>query len=441
MEAAMSESESDAAGSMSHFMRPASSPSSPSSPKPDVLKDSPDSSGDEVSIDMRGNGASDESQATTMHHSGDDECPMAGLVSKLTSMLDKNQVNRVLEFFSSRADALYCASACTGSGLDSEVLPLLLRQLAKLAGKPVVSARNKFFVEKMLWKRKWLIDRFPDVDHVFKLTSDLSADMAFDYVSNQQVVVPTSVDLLTGGFSCKGASILNPKRSSNQHCVADKTGSTGTTCNDIIDYIVAKRPKMSVLENVASFEYKFNSKEQPSHPDEQEPPEQRLDNMAALKKRLHDANVLAVVFHCNSLRAGFPHVRSRLWIIAVPVEVFGWRSTAFRSITNYAELALKLYADLQLDDSDVIPLEKFLVTDVDLLSEFDAQLARDMETGMRLRESRGKGKMNVKVSASVKKVKNHQGPARWQHGRNTLCISRSCVQPSGCHTPLCSPSR
>lgn len=132
--------------------------------------------------------------------------------------------------------------------------------------------------------------------------------------------------------------MLNTKRKFNSHCVAQRTGSTGTTCNDIVDWVVTARPRLSILENVSSFVFKTKKKKAVENIDESvEEDVQLLSNIQALEKRLTDKNMVILHVLGNALCSGYPHTRNRFFLIAIPAEQFGLACPEFGLQSTYSD--------------------------------------------------------------------------------------------------------
>jgi site-specific DNA-cytosine methylase len=80
---------------------------------------------------------------------------------------------------------------------------------------------------------------------LFNDVCELGQEMAKDVQSGKQVPVPSGLDVLLAGFSCKDLSGMNTNRKK-----LEEMGTSGTTLQGCLDYIFRYRPKTVIFENV-----------------------------------------------------------------------------------------------------------------------------------------------------------------------------------------------
>ena len=141
--------------------------------------------------------------------------------------------------------SLRLGTLCSGTDAPAAVCRALC---AALPG--VLEVEHCFSCENSAKKRAWILQNFREVPHIFGDVRELCNDVAFDYVSNEFVLVP-SVDIVVAGFVCKSVSAENNKRHLFSDCIRDVSGSTGETFKGVMDYVRRFRPLLVICENVA----------------------------------------------------------------------------------------------------------------------------------------------------------------------------------------------
>ena len=137
-------------------------------------------------------------------------------------------------------------SAC--SGTDSPIIAL--RHLSSASQPKAGEITHAFSCENQKRKREWITSNFgKDLQALFGDVHELSADSAYDFVSQQHVPIPR-VDLLIAGFVCKSVSTENNDRGKYVDCIQQSAGQTGDTFAGVFAYIARHRPQLVVLENV-----------------------------------------------------------------------------------------------------------------------------------------------------------------------------------------------
>ena len=89
---------------------------------------------------------------------------------------------------------------------------------------------------------------FGDVNH-------LTQDVAFDYMSEQDKPIPAAVDMLFAGFPCKDFSSLNCQKKDRRSCLLTGEFSSGGGFRGLMEYMEKHRPRIVILENVASTDH------------------------------------------------------------------------------------------------------------------------------------------------------------------------------------------
>jgi site-specific DNA-cytosine methylase len=150
--------------------------------------------------------------------------------------------------------------------------------------------------------RMWLREQFPEVPHLFGEAAQLAETRCFDLRSRQHVFVP-QVDCCLAGFICKSRAKNNIHRAQNKGCVAAGTSDTGESFTFVTKYLVAKRPKLVVLENVEGLaEGDKGSDEDTS-------------DASFVVNKLEEIGYAAAYFAVNAADYGSPQLRARLYFI------------------------------------------------------------------------------------------------------------------------------
>jgi site-specific DNA-cytosine methylase len=136
------------------------------------------------------------------------------------------------------------------SGLGTEILSATAISEAwtsSLSSK--LEFRHEFVCEITKKKRDLLLKTHEDVQCVFDDVLALGRKKAYCYRAEEKIDVPSGLDILAAGFSCKSFSLLNGAR--GQASVLNARQSTGKTLEGVRRYVKEHRPCTIILENVA----------------------------------------------------------------------------------------------------------------------------------------------------------------------------------------------
>ena len=109
--------------------------------------------------------------------------------------------------------------------------------------------RPIFSCERAPEKQAWIREQLPDLLYLFSEAGQLAQARAYDELSGDFKHVP-AVDILTAGFSCTSRSKANNRAAQHKDCVQKGEGETGLTFFYTKKFIVAKKPRVFILENV-----------------------------------------------------------------------------------------------------------------------------------------------------------------------------------------------
>ena len=176
-------------------------------------------------------------------------------------------------------DGIRLGSIFSGSDFGLTAVHALLR-CARCPSTPMPHIAHVMAVEKVSWKRQWLLTMFPP-EVMYTDAADLKEDKPIDAITNQPRPVP-GCDVVYIGFSCKSFSALNNDRSSHDNAIENATGSSGETAQFALDYLAKHRPLIALLENVPGLCKGFKSRSADGQVTEDED-----SNLGVLLRRLH----------------------------------------------------------------------------------------------------------------------------------------------------------
>ena len=122
---------------------------------------------------------------------------------------------------SQRAGEISGATFCSGTDCPIEVWKTFLDVTEKRWGTNC-SFRHAFSCENDKGKQKFLLDMFPDMQHLFADALTVHANNCVDIKTGKSSVAP-SATWVAAGFPCDDASGLHPKSGHHEHrtCVAE----------------------------------------------------------------------------------------------------------------------------------------------------------------------------------------------------------------------------
>jgi len=132
------------------------------------------------------------------------------------------------------------------SGTDSPVV--VLHGLAAALGD-ALHVEHTFSCEFDPKKQQWIKDNFPSLKMLFGDVMQLKTGMAHNYITNEEVAVP-SVDIVIAGFVCKSVSTENNERAMYKNCIKEASGKTGETFDGVMGYVKRYKPSVVICENV-----------------------------------------------------------------------------------------------------------------------------------------------------------------------------------------------
>lgn len=157
----------------------------------------------------------------------------------------------VRAFTGARQATLRVGTACSGS----DGIMLVIQEFSRLVGRQgslPMKVVQVFACENVAWKQEWIRCMFP-APHgpaaIFDDIASLGCDRGYDVLSSSMVPVE-AVDLLVAGISCRDASLLSSRRSERLTCVADGSGTTGSTAAGLLAYVRRHLPPFIIVENV-----------------------------------------------------------------------------------------------------------------------------------------------------------------------------------------------
>lgn len=130
------------------------------------------------------------------------------------------------------------------SGTDSPILAMNAIAKALEGRQGAFEVQHCFSCEIDKDKQLFLRKNFA-FDALFNDVCELGDETAHDELSGQRVAVPTGLDIIIAGFSCKDLSGMNRFKKS-----LEEMGTSGTTLQGCLDYILRHRPRIAIFENV-----------------------------------------------------------------------------------------------------------------------------------------------------------------------------------------------
>ncbi len=129
---------------------------------------------------------------------------------------------------STTSTTLRIATMCSGSdvivkGMEHSVAWLREHGGCDLQLSHTMSVEND---SKMQW---WISRGCPDLDRLFSDVADMGNKVSINVLTGHMAPIPSNVDLLVAGFSCRSVSSENNGRASFADCCADGDGTTGET--------------------------------------------------------------------------------------------------------------------------------------------------------------------------------------------------------------------
>ena len=192
-----------------------------------------------------------------------------------------------------------------------------------------------FSVEKDVAKRAFLKVQFPAAGAIFCDVQEIGNRMAWDLLSQSQVVVG-DCDFFAAGFSCTARSRLSQKSGSTVNGIQNGgNDATSVTWEGTAAYIQKRKPRMVLLENVEELDRSDGPVTDATH----------------IVKLLRQWGYTARVVNVQARDFGSFPTRARIYFLAVLARDDD--GLGFRSFME----------TLQLMHIDPFPLDRFLIGD------------------------------------------------------------------------------
>ena len=230
------------------------------------------------------------------------------------------------------------ATMCSGSGM------------AELAHRCLCQALDcndavLFSCEKEKWKKKFLQEVvFPVLSHdaehgcLFSDMACLKKKLAACEVHGKKCSLPALVFLIMVGYSCKTLSRLNPN-GCQPGALRAGSGSSGETCQALLEFLRVHRPPVCLLENV----------------EEMGRDEDKSDNVAYFLEKLEEHGYVVASHVFDTADFGLPQHRKRAWQIALCAHAFQDPNGAQEAVLAMMSVAKRL------NMKEPLSLERFLL--------------------------------------------------------------------------------
>ena len=192
-------------------------------------------------------------------------------------------------------EVLRVGSLCSGMGTDAIALAAVEKAWQTLGLRPDLKFKHEFFCEISTQKCDVLKESFPEVPHIFRDVGHMGRQTAMCYKCGEVHEVPSRLDVLIAGFSCKSVSSLNNAKKS----ITDRSGSTGETLSGLLKYAKEHKPRLMILENVMGIIHKQAGAE---------------NMMVILKRMLKARGYHGGYAAVNSRNYLLPQSRHRVWM-------------------------------------------------------------------------------------------------------------------------------
>ena len=248
---------------------------------------------------------------------------------------------------------------------------------------------------------------FPDLKALFSDVMKLGGETAFDELKQQEVEIPSHLDLLVAGFSCKNLSTEHQWRSYFAECLTTSEGTSGGTWLGVYEYAKCHHPRRLILENVNGLLKRCTVKA-PSGADKSMPAQ-----IAKLMEDVAQLSFRGSWVKLDTREFQIPHRRGRVYI---PLE----RSRDL--MPSEVEKTLRA-----LKDTQCLPLEAFIEDS----NWVDGPLSKSEHKYRRRAEER------------FAKSKKHAGSKKLSERNAVVDIAKSfadtCVDACTCLRPNSKP--
>ena len=223
----------------------------------------------------------------------------------------KRGVQDFVEFLVEERDPfpfLKVGTLCSGSDFPVMVLRRFNELLLDAYGKDI-KLSHEFSCENVDWKIDFIRSNLSP-KRLFNSLFEMKNRTAHDVITGcmQRVAF---VDILLSGFECDDIASVNNKRKRNAMCCATGEGRTGGTLHGVLDFVIAHRPMIVILENVLNLAKKFDPKEQAAV---------IRSNLDYISRRLQQMGYVVAFHELHSSSHGVPHEKARIYITAFASE-------------------------------------------------------------------------------------------------------------------------
>ncbi len=256
-----------------------------------------------------------------------------------------------------------------------------------------------FACEEDVWRRDLILSEWKP-SFLFTDIVDMDKLEAYDYISRSQHIIPTEIDGLAAGISCKSVSALNTSARNNKCCVQHGTGQTGLTADGSLKCVKKVLPSFCFLENVMNCNgAKFE----------------------AAVRRLNELGYIVWSHTFSAITRGVPQRRMRLWAIGFRVQksALNQFDAAFRFPAWYHDIdQIMMWTQV-----DPLPLDRCLFTD-DELSNWWPETS-EVAAGGKRRKPDGQCPAWKAEHLESFRAKNLAWPIDWgQHAELGLCVAK-----------------
>jgi len=166
---------------------------------------------------------------------------------------------------------------------------------------------------KRQFQMQMLIHDVKDMPSLSRVYNDITKKLDF---------IP-SAEIAGGGFSCTDLTKQSSKRSENKGIVRAEGGKSGTTFKPIKDYIIAKRPFISYLENVPELKQTYWVYEN------------KTSDMEYVTECFEEHGFTVITYDMDASRYGSPKDLERVWFLIIDLPQ--WKAKAMHIKENIQE--------------------------------------------------------------------------------------------------------
>ena len=232
-------------------------------------------------------------------------------------------------------NGLTLTTACSGTDLVCETVSIFLRHVLAEFSDPAVEVEHLWSCESVHWKARW-IREVMKTETIFCDISELPTGLACVHGRTVRAWMTSGLVHATA-FSCKSVSVMNSWRKHFRNCIADRSGTTGSTAWATIRFARQTLPLFLWLENVAGFSGK---------------------SLRKLLRMLRAMGYVVVVLLLDNELCAVPQRRRRRWLICKLEPSISQLDDAVQEGQLRAD---NLWDSLK--QSERLPLSRFLLPD------------------------------------------------------------------------------